>query len=72
MALPRRVGRVSAWAVDGPAGIEAIVTPAGDGYDAVVVGATGEVLVRMSGYGTVEVPTPMEDGLIVPLRAAMV
>jgi hypothetical protein len=71
MALPRRVGRVSAFVADVPAGIEAVVTPTGDGYDAVVLGPAGEVLVQMSGYGTVELSVPMDDGLIVPLRAAM-
>jgi hypothetical protein len=78
MGLPRRVGRVTAWVSDTRAcsspttGVAALVTPTADGaFDAEVLTSDGEVLIRMSGYGTVDLPVTVADDLIVPLRTAM-
>ena len=45
--------------------------PTQTGFDARVVDASGRVLVRLSGYDTVELPGGVEDRSVGPLREAM-
>jgi acyl transferase domain-containing protein/NAD(P)-dependent dehydrogenase (short-subunit alcohol dehydrogenase family) len=75
MGLPDRVGRVVVPdPADGSGGrLYAVVgaRAAGGAVDAEVVDETGRVIVRLEGYGTVELPDGPERELLAPLRAAM-
>ncbi len=81
MGLPERIGRVAVLrsspegAGDQPASaggrLLAVVTATNGLADAEVVDEAGEVLVRMEGYGTVELPAGPEPALLGPFRAAM-
>ncbi|MGE5813459.1 MAG: SDR family NAD(P)-dependent oxidoreductase, partial [Acidobacteriota bacterium] len=68
MALPHRVGRVSvAPFVEAAAGpIYAMDRPGVEKgtFDAVVVDSLGRLLVILRGYGTTEVPDPIDQGLL--------
>jgi len=74
MALPQRIAAVEALAPpandDQPA--VAVVTPRdGAGFDADVVDAGGRVLLRLRGYRTVALPSPVDADKLAPLKAAM-
>jgi hypothetical protein len=74
LALPQRIAAVEALAP--PATDEqravAVVTPRdGKGFDADVVDAGGRVLLRLHGYRTVALPSPLEADKVAPLKAAM-
>ncbi|HZD73614.1 MAG TPA: SDR family NAD(P)-dependent oxidoreductase, partial [Actinomycetota bacterium] len=75
MGLPAQVGRVALpRPIERPAGpLYAIVGPPSEGgtVDADVVDERGRVLVRMQGYGTVELPAGPEPRLLASMRAAM-
>ncbi len=72
MALPHHVGRVMVRPGardDQPCW--AIVRGVGDHADAIVVAESGDVLVRLEGYRTIELPASVDDVVLAPLRAAM-
>ena len=49
-----------------------MVTPRdGAGFDADVVDARGRVVLRLRGYRTVALPSPLEADKLAPLQAAM-
>jgi hypothetical protein len=48
------------------------VTPRGEGLsDADIVDATGQVLIRLQGYRTIELPGGPGEELLAPIRKAM-
>ena len=73
LALPRHLGRVTAMAAgEPPTGrVYAVVTPGagGETFDAMVVDEAGRVHLRLEGYATVALPTPVDAALLAPLRA---
>jgi acyl transferase domain-containing protein len=74
MGLPRRIAHLEfrGGVPTEAAGVVARVTPRADGgYDAVVVDASGSVLLRLSGYETSPLPEPLPDELREPLRRAL-
>jgi NAD(P)-dependent dehydrogenase (short-subunit alcohol dehydrogenase family) len=73
MALPRHVGRVQVLADPDRAAtpLVAVAVPTEDGFDCQVVDAEGRVVVRLDGYGTVELPGGVADEDRAPLREAM-
>ncbi|HET7246600.1 MAG TPA: SDR family NAD(P)-dependent oxidoreductase [Streptosporangiaceae bacterium] len=72
MPLPAHIDRVVTVGTPDPgAALFAIAYPASNGgFDCRVVDASGDVLVRMDGYRTVQVG-PLADDLAGPIRAAM-
>jgi NAD(P)-dependent dehydrogenase (short-subunit alcohol dehydrogenase family) len=73
LALPLRVG--SARVLRDPAGasgpLHAVAQPvAAGGFDCAVVDAKGNVFVRLDGYRTIPLPTPIPDAVAADLRAA--
>ena len=73
MALPMHIDRVSYATSRTPAGrLHAVVTPAGEAFDAKVVDESGTAFMSMRGYRTVVMPAPVNDDEAAPLRAAMV
>jgi NAD(P)-dependent dehydrogenase (short-subunit alcohol dehydrogenase family) len=73
MALPRHVGRVQILADPGAAAqpLVAVAVPTGAGFDCEVVDAEGAVVVRLDGYGTVDLPGVVADDDRAPLAEAM-
>ncbi len=73
MALPTHIDRVTTFPGDAPGSVRAVVRPReGDGgVDAEVVDDSGRVRVRLEGYCTIELPGPMGEDVLEPLRAAM-
>jgi hypothetical protein len=74
MALPTRVERVVRYAgADAPGELSAIVTPRGDGdgVDAEVVDAAGNLRLRLEGYRTIELPGALDADALEPIRTAM-
>ena len=75
MALPARIARLEFSAIDAPdgaaGGVRAVVTPVGEGADAVVVDGNGDVLLRLTGYSTTVLPGGPADDLLAPLHRAM-
>ncbi|MBZ5498156.1 MAG: SDR family oxidoreductase [Acidobacteriia bacterium] len=74
MGLPYRVDRLRIHkpSETDPAKLHSVVTPNEDGgFDARVVDQKGNVWLALSGYHTMELPDPVEDSLLKPLRAAM-
>jgi hypothetical protein len=73
LGLPQHVDAVRV--VGDPAaahrGLHAIAQPSGDGYDCVVVDEQGDVLIRLNGYRTVELPGVLPNDVRAPLAAAM-
>jgi hypothetical protein len=72
MPLPAHIDRVVMVGRPQPGvALFAIAHPAGNGaFDCRVVDASGDVLVRMDGYRTVQVGL-LADGLAAPIRTAM-
>jgi len=72
MSLPAHIDRVVTLGTPQPGvPLFAIVHPAGDGgFDCRVVDASGDVLVRMDGYRSVQVG-PLAGDLVGPIRAAI-
>jgi hypothetical protein len=72
MSLPAHIDRVVTVGTPQPgAALFAIAHPASNGgFDCRVVDASGDVLVRMDGYRTVQVG-PLADDLARPIRTAM-
>ncbi|MET0227081.1 MAG: polyketide synthase dehydratase domain-containing protein, partial [Actinomycetes bacterium] len=72
LALPRHLGRVTIMAAgEPPTGrVFAVVTPGagGETFDAMVVDEAGRVHLRLEGYATVALPTPLDAALLAPLR----
>jgi hypothetical protein len=74
LALPQRIAAIDVLA---PSAAEngrtcAVVMPKnGDGFDAEVVDAAGAVILRLHGYRTVALPTPVAANEVAPLREAM-
>ncbi|MCA9710502.1 MAG: SDR family NAD(P)-dependent oxidoreductase, partial [Myxococcales bacterium] len=75
MGLPHHIDRVVFHSPGvrprGP--IHAVVTPrdGGDGFDAHVIDGAGARLVELWGYRTAELPDPLDQERVAPLRAAM-
>jgi hypothetical protein len=53
--------------------LHAVVTPREDGrgVDAEVVDAEGRVRLRLEGYRTIELPAPLDEEAVGPIKAAM-
>ena len=64
MGLPQHIDRVSLFrkpeAIEGR--LYAVVTPAGDAFDAEVVDEAGNTYVQLNGYRTVAVPNLVDEG----------
>jgi NAD(P)-dependent dehydrogenase (short-subunit alcohol dehydrogenase family)/acyl carrier protein len=73
MALPRHVGRVQVLADPEQAArpLVAVAEPTEDGFDCRVVDAEGHVVVRLDGYGTIDLPGGVGDEDRAPLQEAM-
>jgi acyl transferase domain-containing protein/acyl carrier protein/NAD(P)-dependent dehydrogenase (short-subunit alcohol dehydrogenase family) len=74
MGLPYCVDRLSIHksAEEGQGPLHSVVSPNQDGgFDARVVDKKGNVLLALAGYRTMEVPDPVDDSLLGPLRAAI-
>lgn len=74
MGLPYRVDRLSIRKISDAvaAKLHSVVTPNADGgFDARVVDEKGNVWLSLNGYRTMEMPEPVDDALLAPLRAAM-
>jgi hypothetical protein len=75
LALPQQLASVSFLQPETtPEGkVHAVVTPISDGesFDADVVDEAGRVHLRMSGYRTVALPTPIDSELLEPLQATI-
>jgi hypothetical protein len=74
MGLPQHVDQVVALKATESANgrrLYVLATPNGGGYDALVMDSTGQVYVKLSGYRTIQLPDPVDDQLVAPLRAAM-
>jgi NAD(P)-dependent dehydrogenase (short-subunit alcohol dehydrogenase family) len=71
LALPMAVARLS-FPGDGPVeAVKAVARPTADGtFDCAVVNGDGTVLVRLDGYRTVPIPSPIPDSVAGALRAA--
>ena len=74
MALPQRIAAVELLA---PPADDRAALRRGDaaatahGFDADVVDADGRVVLRLRGYRTVALPTPVDAARLAPLRDAM-
>jgi 3-oxoacyl-(acyl-carrier-protein) synthase/NAD(P)-dependent dehydrogenase (short-subunit alcohol dehydrogenase family)/acyl carrier protein len=75
LALPARVGRLDLLREPGSSQgpFFAVVTPrpAAQGFDADVVDSEGNVLIQLRGYQTIALPIDIDQGLLVPFRAAI-
>jgi acyl transferase domain-containing protein/acyl carrier protein/NAD(P)-dependent dehydrogenase (short-subunit alcohol dehydrogenase family) len=74
MGLPYQIGRVEFFQSPGGAKghLQAAVTAAGDDrFDAQVVDDDGQVFLRLHGYRTMELPDPVAEDLLRPLRDVM-
>jgi NAD(P)-dependent dehydrogenase (short-subunit alcohol dehydrogenase family) len=72
MALPTHLDRTVTYpGADDPGRLVAVVTPGDGGVDAVVVDETGRVRLRVEGYRTVELPSPLEESALAPMRDAL-
>ena len=74
MALPTHVDRIACFAGDdAPGELVAIVRPRedGTGIDARVVDQRGHARVVLEGYRTIELPGPLDDDALAPIRSAM-
>jgi hypothetical protein len=73
MALPQHIDQITvltgaegAWSR-----LEAVVTPAGEGFDAAVVDPDGRVQVALKGYRSVALPSDIDPELLAPFRSAV-
>ncbi len=74
MGLPYRVDRLDIHKPSEtlPSRLHSVVTPNVDGgFDACVVDSEGNVWLSLCGYRTMELPDPIDDSLLAPLRVAM-
>jgi acyl transferase domain-containing protein/acyl carrier protein len=73
LALPRHVDRVQVLADPEQAArpLVAVAEPNEDGFDCQVVDAEGHVVLRLDGYGTVDLPGGVADEHRAPLQEAM-
>ena len=73
MGLPSRVGRVSVLRSpeEAEGRLHAVVWPGDHAFDASVVDEAGNVFVVVEGYSTVELPGPIDEEKLAPLKAAM-
>jgi len=71
MALPSRIERIEYRPEAAEAGAVALITRSEAGFEALVVDDAGNGLVEMTGYGTAQLPTPVDGELAEPMRAAM-
>ena len=76
MALPRGIRRVTVTGELPQAGalLRAVVQPAAEGnrFDAQVVDESGQVIVKLEAYESIELPGAIEESLHAPFRVAMV
>ena len=71
LALPAGIGRLDLLA-DAPAGpLVAVAGPADGGFDCAVLGADGQVVLRLDGYRTTPMPAPLADDVAGPLHDVM-
>ena len=72
LGLPQEIGRVTLLELADTAGsLYAVVEPGADHFDAEVVDGAGRVRLRVEGYRSVALPTPIGPKLLEPLRAAV-
>jgi NAD(P)-dependent dehydrogenase (short-subunit alcohol dehydrogenase family) len=71
MALPAHIERIAYGRAGGESGAVALVTPRAEGFDALVVDGSGNGLVEMTGYRTIQLHTPIDRTTVEPLHAAM-
>ena len=71
MALPTHIDSIQYRPEAREEGAVAVVTPSPEGFEAVVVGPDGTGLVRMAGYHTVVLPTPLDESASAPLAKAI-
>jgi len=75
MGLPQQIARVSALrdsvTADGRLYARVRERPGGDGFDAEVVDAAGNVYVVLEGYRTVELPVAIDGVQLKPLEQAV-
>ena len=72
LGLPQEIERVTLLEVADTAGsLYAVVEPGADHFDAEVVDGAGRVRLRVEGYRSVALPTPIGPKLLEPLRAAV-
>jgi len=71
LGLPQEVGRVTLLEPANGAGRSyGVVEARADDFDAEVVDDAGRVRLRMEGYRTIALPTPIGPELLEPLRLA--
>jgi NAD(P)-dependent dehydrogenase (short-subunit alcohol dehydrogenase family) len=74
MALPMHIDRVILGPgdlSDAASDVIAVVHPAGDSFDAVLVDGAGDALIRVEGYRTTRLPGSLSEEDVAPLRRAM-
>jgi acyl transferase domain-containing protein/acyl carrier protein len=72
LGLPQEIERVTLLEPADTAGsLYAVVEPGADHFDAEVVDGAGRVRLRVEGYRSVALPTPIGPKLLEPLRAAV-
>ncbi|HXY44912.1 MAG TPA: SDR family oxidoreductase, partial [Acidimicrobiales bacterium] len=72
LGLPLEIARVTLLEpVEAGGRLYAVVEPAAAHFDAEVVDDGGRVRLRMEGYGTIALPTPIGPELLEPLRVAV-
>jgi hypothetical protein len=74
LALPAGITRLGLLTDPGarPAGpLVAVAGPAGGGFDCAVLGADGQVVLRLDGYRTSPMPAPLADDVARPLHDVM-
>ncbi len=71
MALPSRVGSVRVLGAPGEGPVYAVARQVGEGaFDCVVVDEGGRVLVRLDGYQSIPLPSPVPGDVLAPLAQA--
>jgi hypothetical protein len=72
MALPTRIGRVEygSGPLDDGDPVTAVVVATDDGFTAEVVGDSG-IVMRLTGYATVQLPGGLDEVAVEPIRMAM-
>jgi len=75
LALPQHIDHVALLrrpeTADGPLYAVVVSSPDARGFDADVVDTSGVVYVTMRGYRTVELPTPVDEAVLEPVRRAI-
>jgi hypothetical protein len=71
MALPYAVGSVRVLGSPGSGALRAVARQVDDGaFDCMVVDDDGRVVVRLDGYRSIPLPTPISGDVVAPLAEA--